>query len=101
VINGGTALDCTFDGSTSSAPGNVTAYDWTWSVSTTAKAQTTTGPVFASPPFNCTLLPPPPLPATGFLPMTVTLKIHDDAGNVSALATHAGVRLLPQGSCGY
>jgi hypothetical protein len=33
--------------------------------------------------------------------MTVTLKIHDDAGNVSAVATDNGVRLLPQGSCGY
>jgi len=33
--------------------------------------------------------------------MTVTLKIHDDAGNVSAVVTDNGVRLLPQGSCGY
>jgi hypothetical protein len=32
--------------------------------------------------------------------MTVTLKIHDDAGNV-AQVTDSGIRLLPQGSCGY
>jgi hypothetical protein len=101
LINGGTALDCTFDGSTSSAPGNITAYDWTWSVSTRARAQTTASAVFTSPPFDCTLLPPPPLPSTGSLQMTVTLKIHDDAGNVSAVATNTGVRLLPQGACGY
>jgi len=33
--------------------------------------------------------------------MTVTLKVRDDAGNVSAVATDSGVRLLPQGSCGF
>ena len=101
VINGGTALDCTFNGSTSSAPGNIIAYDWTWGMATKTKAQTTTGAVFANPPFDCTLLPPPPLPPSGSLTMVVTLKIHDDAGNVSAVATDSGVRLLPQGSCGY
>jgi hypothetical protein len=47
------------------------------------------------------MLPPPPIPATGFLAMTVTLKIHDDAGNVSAVAANDQIRLLPQGSCGY
>jgi hypothetical protein len=101
VINGGTAIDCTFNGSTSAAPGNIIAYDWTWAVAGSSKAQTTSGPVFANPPFNCGMLPPPPLPATGFLAMTVTLKIHDDAGNVSAVAANNQIRLLPQGSCGY
>jgi hypothetical protein len=109
VINNGAALDCSFDGSSSSAPGTITAYDWTWavaaaapgSVAGTAKTQTTTGPVLASPSFNCNMLPPPPLPPMGALTMTVTLKIHDDAGNVSPVATNTGVRLLPQGSCGY
>jgi len=33
--------------------------------------------------------------------MTVTLKIHDNAGNVSAVVADSGVRVLPQGSCGY
>jgi hypothetical protein len=47
------------------------------------------------------MLPPAPLPATGFVTMTVTLKIHDDAGDVSAAASNGSVRLLPQGSCGY
>jgi hypothetical protein len=101
VINGGTALDCTFDASSSTAPGNITAYDWTWAVGGTPKVQTTSGPVLSGPSFNCGMLPPPPLPATGALTMTVTLKIHDDAGNVSDVATNNGVRLLPQGSCGY
>jgi len=101
VINNGTALDCTFNGSTSNAPGNIIAYDWTWGVTGTPRAQTTSAPVFAHPSFSCTMLPPPPIPATGSLTMTVTLKIHDDAGNVSAVTTNSGVRLLPQGSCGY
>lgn len=101
VINGGTALDCTFNASTSSAPGNITAYDWTWAVTGNPKAQTTSSAMFASPPFSCSMLPPPPLPAAGSLTMIVTLQIHDDAGNVSAVKTDNGVRLLPQGSCGY
>jgi len=101
VINNGNALDCTFNGSTSSAPGNITMYDWTWGTGNRTRAQTTTGPVFANPPFNCNVLPPPPLPPSGSLTMTVTLRIHDDAGNVSAVATNSGVRLLPQGSCGF
>jgi hypothetical protein len=109
VISNGAALDCTFDGSSSSAPGNITAYDWTWAVAGTspgsvlgtAKTQTTSGPILSGPSFNCSMLPPPPLPAMGALTMTVTLKIHDDAGNVSPVATNTGVRLLPQGSCGY
>lgn len=102
VINNGTALDCTFDGSTSSAPGTITAYDWTWTVGgTITKTQTSSGPLISGPAFSCTMLPAPPLPASGSLTMTVTLKIHDDQGNVSPVATDNGVRLLPQGSCGY
>jgi hypothetical protein len=101
VINGGTALDCTFNGSTSNAPGNIVAYDWTWAVSGAPKTQTTTGAQLATPSFSCSMLPSPPIPASGALTMIVTLKIHDDQGNVSPIVTDNGVRLLPQGSCGY
>jgi hypothetical protein len=101
VISNGTALDCTFDGSASSAPGSITAYDWSWSVAGNQKTQTTSGSTLATPSFSCSMLPPAPLPATGFVTMTVTLKIHDDAGDVSAAASNGSVRLLPQGSCGY
>lgn len=101
VINNGTGLDCTFNGSTSTAPGNITAYTWTWGVIGTPKTQTTTGPVFANPSFSCSMLPPPPPMPTESFSMTVTLQIHDDAGNVSAVTTDNGVRLIPQGSCGY
>lgn len=101
VINGGTALDCTFNGSTSGAPGTITAYDWTWGVTGSPKTQTTAGPVLANPAFSCSMLPAPPLPSGGSLTMTVTLQIHDDTGNVSAVTKNTGVRLLPQGSCGY
>ena len=101
VISNGTALDCTFDGSASSAPSSITAYDWTWSVGGNQKAQTTSGSVLATPSFSCSMLPPAPLPATGFVTMTVTLKVHDDAGDVSPMASNGAIRLLPQGSCGY
>jgi len=101
VVDNGNAIDCTFNGSTSMAPGTIVAWDWTYGSATT-RAQTTTGPLLARPAFNCGMLPPPPLPADGTpLTMTVTLKIHDDAGNVSAAAAETGVRVLPQGSCGY
>jgi hypothetical protein len=33
--------------------------------------------------------------------MTVTLKVHDSLGNVSAVATDKVVRLFPQGVCGF
>jgi hypothetical protein len=101
LINGGTALDCTFNGSTSTSPGTITAWDWTFGV-TSMRSQTTSSPVFAKPPFDCSLLPTPPLPAgaTSF-PMTVKLIVHDDRGNVSSEAVHSDVRLLPQGACGF
>jgi hypothetical protein len=41
------------------------------------------------------------MPASGSLTLTVTLTVRDDAGNVSAAASDSGVRLLPQGSCGF
>jgi len=101
VADNGNAIDCTFDGSTSTAPATIVAWDWTYGRAT-LRAQTTTDPKLTRPAFSCSMLPPPPLPADGTpLTMTVTLKIHDDAGNVSAVATDTGVRVLPQGSCGY
>ena len=101
VTDNGNAIDCTFDGSTSMAPATIVAWDWTYGLAT-ARAQTTTNPKLTRPAFSCSMLPPPPLPADGTpLTMTVTLKIHDEAGNVSAVVTDAGVRVLPQGSCGY
>ena len=48
------------------------------------------------------IVPLPPLPAgQSWFTMTVTLRVHDDAGNVSDVTTHTGTRLLPQGSCGF
>jgi hypothetical protein len=104
LSNNGTTLSCTFDGTTSTAPGKITAYDWSYGVSgQTMLTQTTTGPVLDQPAFNCTMMPAPPLPAGGnpWFTFTVTLKIHDDQGNVSAVAIDSGARLLPQGSCGF
>jgi trimeric autotransporter adhesin len=103
LINGGNTINCTFNGSTSTAPGTIVAWDWTYGVATTF-SQTTTGPVLSMPAVNCTLIPPPPLPpapANQWLPMTVTLKVHDNLGNVSAVATDRDVRLFPQGVCGF
>jgi hypothetical protein len=33
--------------------------------------------------------------------MVVTLKVHDNLGNVSAEARDSGVRLIPRDVCGY
>jgi hypothetical protein len=85
----------------SSAPGTIIAWDWSYTVAATV-TQTTTGPVLTNPAVNCGFLPPPPLPAgSSWLPMTVKLKVRDNEGNVSAEAVNTGVRLLPQGVCGY
>src|SRR5262249_28008316 len=94
VGNNGTGPHCTFDGRHSNAPGTITAYDWTWAVAGSQRAQTTSGALLTTPSFSCSMLPSGPLPSTGFLPMTVTLTIHDDAGNVSQAATNSAIRLL-------
>jgi hypothetical protein len=101
LSNDGATLNCTFNGSTSSAPGNIVAWDWSWGVATTF-TQTTTGPVLTLPHISCALIPPPPLPSDKqWFTMTVTLKVHDDLGNVSAVATNSDVRLIPNGACGF
>jgi hypothetical protein len=103
LTNGGNTINCTFNGSTSTAPGTIVAWDWTYSVATTF-SQTTSGPVLAMPAVNCSLIPAPPLPpapANQWFAMTVTLRVHDSLGNVSAVATDRNVRLFPQGVCGF
>jgi len=97
----GNTLNCTFNGSTSSAPGTIVAWDWSWGIATTFR-QTTAGPQLTMPAVNCSLLPVPPLPpGNPWFTMIVTLKIHDSLGNVSAEVSDHGVRLLPQGACGF
>ncbi|HWF85112.1 MAG TPA: hypothetical protein VG222_09705, partial [Vicinamibacterales bacterium] len=101
LINNGNTIDCTFNGSTSVAPGTITAWDWSYSVAKTF-SQTTTSAVLTNPTVDCSLVPPPPFPAgVTWFTMTVKLTIHDSLGNTSAEAVDSGVRLFPQGSCGY
>jgi hypothetical protein len=97
----GANLECTFDGSSSTAPGTIVSWEWTYSVATTI-AQTTATPVLSMPSASCALLPAPPLPAgTTSFPLRVTLTVRDNLGNVSAVATDSGARVLPQGACGF
>ncbi len=103
LANSGNTINCTFNGSTSTAPGTIVAWDWTYGVKTTF-SQTTSGPVLTNPAVNCSLIPSPPLPAAPadqWFTMTVTLKVHDSLGNVSAVVTDKVVRLFPQGVCGF
>ena len=102
IGNNGSTLNCTFNGSTSQAPGNIVAWDWSYRVATTI-AQTTTGPVLTNPSVDCGWLPQPPLPpgANTWLPLVITLKVRDDLGNVSAEMTNNAARVFPQGVCGY
>jgi len=101
MTNGGNTINCTFDGSTSSAPGTIIAWDWLYAVAKTF-GQTTTGPRLSMPAVDCSLLPPPPLPpGEQWFTMTITLRVRDNLGNVSAEAVDHGARLLPQGVCGF
>jgi hypothetical protein len=101
LIDSGHSLDCTFDGSASTAPGTIVAWEWSYTVATTI-TQTTSGPRLTVPNANCALVPPPPLPAgVPSFKMAVTLRIHDSLGNVSAAAVATDIRVLPQGACGF
>jgi hypothetical protein len=100
LVNHGNTINCTFNGSTSTAPGTIIAWDWSYGIATTF-AQTTTGPVLTMPTVNCSLLPASLPPDSTWFTMIVTLTIHDNLGNVSAQAVDRGVRLFPQGVCGF
>ena len=101
LTNNGNTLDCTFNGSTSTAPGTIIAWDWSYGVAKTF-TQTTSGPVLTMPTVDCSMVPPPPFPAgVTWFTMTVKLTVHDTLGNVSAEAVDSGVRLFPQGVCGF
>jgi hypothetical protein len=100
LINNGNAFDCTFNGSASTAPGFIIAWDWAYTIAG-AKSETTSGPTLNPNP-NCGLFPPAPLPAgTTSFNMTVSLKVRDNVNVESAVATNNNVRVLPQGVCGF
>jgi len=101
LVNGGDHLECTFNGSGSTAPGTIVEWKWSYSVATTV-VRTTSGPVLNMPEATCALLPAPPLPAgTESFPFTVRLTIRDSLGNVSPEAVYTGARVLPRGACGF
>ena len=103
LINSGNTINCTFNGSTSTAPGTIVRWDWTYGVANTF-SQTTTGPVLSMPAVNCSVIPAPPFPpapANQYFSMVVTLVVHDNLGNVSPPATDRQIRLFPQGVCGF
>ena len=105
MANGGNTLNCTFNGSTSTAPGTIVAWDWTYGVpGATIFSQRTTTAVLTQPAVNCSFLPSPPLPAPPadqFFKLTVTLKVTDSLGNVSAVASNPNARVFPSGVCGF
>jgi len=101
LTNSGNTLNCTFNGSTSTAPGTIVEWDWTFGVAKTF-SQNTSSAVLTMPAVDCSIVPAPPLPAnTTWFTMTVTLIVKDNQGNVSTAAVNNGVRLFPQGTCGY
>lgn len=101
LANGGQTLDCTFDGASSSGPNPIVAWEWTYGVAKMF-TQTTSAPVLSGAAIDCSIAPPPPLPAgQSSLTLTISLRVRDGAGNVSDVATDTGARLLPRGLCGY
>ena len=105
MANGGRTLACTFNGSTSTAPGPIVAWEWTYGVpSGKLFSQTTSVATLKDPDVDCSFLPSPPLPAAPadqFFKLTVTLRVRDSLGNVSAVATNPNARVFPSGVCGF
>jgi len=100
-MNNGNAFDCVFDG-TASTPGagaGAIVDQWNWGYAVATLLQGSGGPRFTPNP-NCNLLPAP-TPGTTQLNMTVTLNVRDSLGRISATASNANVRVLPQGVCGF
>ena len=100
LADNGAALNCTFNGTTSTAPGRITAWDWSYGLDTRL-TQTTSGPVLSTPAFNCQMLPKTLPAGMQWFTMSVELIVHDDRGNVSPQAVNAGIRLIPTGACGF
>ena len=96
-----TSISCAFNGTTSTAPGTITAYNWTYGAATMFQ-KTTVGPTLLNPNnVDCSVMPTTPLPSSGWFPMTVTLTVTDNLGNVSAKVTDSGARLFPNHTCGF
>ncbi len=101
LTDGGNTLACTFNGSTSSAPGTIVSWEWTFASAATF-ARTTTGPILTLPATDCRLLPSPSAPHEfAWFPLTVTLTVRDSLGNVSAQEVNRGARVFPSGMCGF
>jgi hypothetical protein len=101
MANEGKTLACTFNGSTSSAPGTIVSWDWTFAVAGTF-TRSSAGPVLTQPAIDCSLLPDPSLPHDyEWFPLTVTLTVRDSLGNVSAPAINRSARVFPEGTCGF
>jgi len=99
----GRTLNCTFNASTSSAPGNIVSYEWTFSAAGgQAFVQTTTSAALTNPTVDCSIMPAPPMPAgVTAWPFNVALTIRDDRGNVANASNGGGARLLPMHACGF
>ncbi|HEX4347547.1 MAG TPA: hypothetical protein VHZ73_08240 [Vicinamibacterales bacterium] len=101
LTNGGATLNCTFNGSTSTAPGTIVSWDWTYGVAGSF-SQTTSSATLTMPTVNCSLIPAPPMPAGNpWFTMAITLVVHDNLGNTSAPFVNNDVRLFPAGTCGF
>ena len=103
LTNGGNNLECTFNGTTSSAsaPNTIVGYDWTFGSASTFTLSST-GPVVNVLATSCSLLPLPTAPHEfAWFPLTVTLTVHDNLGNVSAMKVNSGARVFPNGNCGF
>jgi hypothetical protein len=103
VNNGGAGLDCTFDGTASTASPGGTLNQWIWTYKVAGlKSQNTTTPTL-SPTTDCGLLGSGPLPVgQTSLQMTVTLAVRDTVNATSAVATNNNVSVIPlAGVCGF
>jgi hypothetical protein len=102
-LSGSGDLNCSFIGSaSSSSAGPIVNWIWQFSAAGFQSNEIQDTDPFLDPQSTCGFFNNNTSPAgANFVQMIVSLRVRDNAGNVSATTTNPNVRLFPQQNCGF